>query len=461
MTDYTFLAARFPATIDHLIGGLAQLETMLDPTVQPSAKRGQAAGLLQALGGDLHMIQGYIQHLTRTKDQIQALVHISALINSSLEVDKVLEEVADAVNRLTLANRTYLMLRQQDSHELTIRAARDSEGVNLSRKEVVYSRSVVDDVLRKGNTILVPDAQAAADLKDRDSVIRGELHSILCIPLTLRGEVIGVLYADNHHQTDIFDESLIPMLTVFGNQAAIAIENATLFQQVSAERDHAVQLMTDLQQSRERIVTAREEERRQLGRNLHDDLGPALDSVILRIGNAKDLLLENPDQVDDVLTTLQTQTQDISKHVRALAHDLRPPALGQLGLIRALREYAAGLNRAQRVKVIFDAPENLPGLSAAVDIAAYRIVLEALTNVIRHANARHCWIKVEVTAIMLHLEVRDDGQGFSATSHPGVGLTSMRERATELGGNCRVESVAQGVRIVAEIPLRKVQDDNH
>jgi signal transduction histidine kinase len=159
------------------------------------------------------------------------------------------------------------------------------------------------------------------------------------------------------------------------------------------------------------------------------------------------------------LADLAKRTQDATGEIRRLVYELRPPTLDELGLVFALREAAAqysqqGLNG---VDITFDAPESLPPLPAAVDVAVYRIVQEALTNTLRHAGARTCLVRLglDETAGLLCLEVQDDGKGMPVEQRAGVGLNSMRERAEELGGTLMIETVPTGgARILVRLPYR-------
>jgi two-component system NarL family sensor kinase len=217
---------------------------------------------------------------------------------------------------------------------------------------------------------------------------------------------------------------------------------------------HAVRLNADLQLSRERLVAAREEERRRLRRDLHDGLGPALAGMALKLDAARNRA-GDPD-VDEILGELRSETRDAIADVRRVVYELRPPALDELGLVGALREQAARLSGEARgphtLSVTVDAPEAMPPLPAAVEVAAYRIATEALTNVVRHSAASHCVMRVTVNG-RLRIEVTDDGRGLGR-SKTGVGLASMRERAGELGGMCSVgTSPAGGTLVRADLPL--------
>ena len=217
-----------------------------------------------------------------------------------------------------------------------------------------------------------------------------------------------------------------------------------------------MQLTADLQLARQRLVTTREEERRRLRRDLHDGLGPQLASLSLKADTARNFVADDPAAVDRLLVEFKGQTQDAISDIRRLVHGLRPPALDQLGLAGALREQANSLSGDRGVQIIVAAPEVLPALPAAVEVAAYRIVTEALTNVVRHAEATRCTVWLCLDDGALHLAVDDDGAGLPADYRAGVGLSSMRERAEELGGACRIEARAPqagGTRVAAWLPV--------
>ena len=221
---------------------------------------------------------------------------------------------------------------------------------------------------------------------------------------------------------------------------------------------HAVRLTAALQRSREQLVLAREEERRRLRNDLHDGLGPRLASLTLKIQTARLRLAHDP-LADTLLADLVAQTQASVADIRRVVYDLRPPSLDELGLLFALREAAAQYpaQGTAGVQVHLDLPAELAPLPAAVEVAAYRIAQEALTNVIKHAQARTCWLRltVDAQASTLYLAVQDDGRGIAPERRLGVGLRSMRERATELGGTLTVEPGDLGGTLVrARLPLR-------
>lgn len=217
---------------------------------------------------------------------------------------------------------------------------------------------------------------------------------------------------------------------------------------------NALRLTLDLQQSRAQIVSAREEERRRLRRDLHDGVGPSLAAMVLKL-NVLGATVVDPSSTE-LLTEVREETKAAIAEIRRLVDDLRPPALDEVGLLQALRQRAGSLSAHggdNPLIIEIHGPDDLPPLPAAAEVAAYRIVMEAITNVVRHARATRCVVTVGIEG-GLRLEVTDNGHGIRSRGGNGVGLASMRERAAELGGACSVGSHPGGGTIVkARIPL--------
>jgi two-component system, NarL family, sensor kinase len=216
---------------------------------------------------------------------------------------------------------------------------------------------------------------------------------------------------------------------------------------------------TELQRSREGLVSAREEERRRLRRDLHDGVGPQLAALMLELETASDLVSDNPG-ASALMAKLSRRAREIVSDVRHSVHALRPPALDELGLIGALREGAIQYGPAG-LRVSVENPDKLSQLPAAVEVACYRIAQEALANVVRHAGASTCSIRIHLDdeAHVLIVEVEDDGRGIREDDRAGVGMISMRERTEELGGRCTVRPLAGGGTLVrALLPFQTTKE---
>ncbi len=268
---------------------------------------------------------------------------------------------------------------------------------------------------------------------------RGEPETL---PLVYQREEIGRLVLSPRAPGESFSDADRSLLEDLARQAEVAV--------------HAVRLTTDLQHSRERLVATREEERRRLRRDLHDGLGAQLAGLNIQAGALRRLIPRDPDAADELVVELREELRSAIADIRRLVYDLRPPALDDLGLVEALRRLAERYgSEDDQLRVLVESPEDIPDLPAAVEVAAYRIVQEALTNVARHARAQTCVVRLGVNDDVT-LEIVDDGVGIPAELSAGVGLSSMHERASELGGSCVVEPAPKGgTQVLVRLPLAK------
>ncbi|HYN56417.1 MAG TPA: sensor histidine kinase [Motilibacterales bacterium] len=234
-----------------------------------------------------------------------------------------------------------------------------------------------------------------------------------------------------------------------GDARALALVAPLVIQLIRAE-----ELTERLQASRREAVETIADERRRLRRDLHDGLGPTLTGIAFATDAARNTLLDDPQAAAELLATVRADTADAITQIRTLVYGMRPPALDEIGLVPALRQQARALlgRNGAAMPVEFDLEGELPTLPAAVEVAAYRIVVEALTNVARHTSAGSAAVRLGVDDGALVLEVRDDAAP-GAVWTPGVGIASMRERALELGGTLSCGPTPGGGRVSAELPL--------
>lgn len=193
-----------------------------------------------------------------------------------------------------------------------------------------------------------------------------------------------------------------------------------------------------------------EEERRRLRHDLHDDLGPCLAATAMQLEAVAELLPAGSGKAGAMLDEAAAYLRGTVAEVRRIVDDLRPAALGDLGLVGAVRAHAARLDDGG-IEVTVDAPDDLGPLPAAAEVAAFRIVGEAMTNVARHARASRVLVTLARRAGALELCVQDDGVGVRPGAPTGVGLGSMHQRAAELGGTCEVTG-GRGTTVRAVLP---------
>ncbi|MFE8700829.1 GAF domain-containing sensor histidine kinase [Cytobacillus sp. FJAT-54145] len=278
-------------------------------------------------------------------------------------------------------------------------------------------------------TIVASDGEAVPDL-----------HSFT---LVFQQELVGQLLLGQRSGEDSFTTRDLRLLEDISRQVGVVAQT--------------VQLTQQLRRSRKEIVSAREEERRRLRRDLHDGMGSTLAALHLQAGQALERIKSDPDTAEILLEEVHAELRNTMGEVRRVVYDLRPPSLDELGLIASLRARAAQLSEGSQatLKILIEAPEYLPTLPAAVEVAVYRIVQEGLNNVVRHSQASVCRLRIFLEEELLHIEITDDGIGFQADYKEGVGLKSIRERAEELGGTFLVElPKVGGTRLVVKFPIR-------
>src|SRR6516164_713361 len=338
-----------------------------------------------------------------------------------------------------LVNR--VMYGERDDPYAALSRLADRLDATLTPDEVLPA--IVDSVTSALRSPYAAIEVSTGDGPPRVAAARGTLPAgavPLRVPVTASGVHVGELVVAPRRPTESFNDADRRLLAGLAHHAGAAV--------------HAADLTTQLQRSRERLVTAREEERRRIRRDLHDGLGPALAGIAMQLDAARRLMRSDPDTAGQLLRHLREQTQAAITDIRRLVYELRPAALDDLGLTGALAQHAAACSTAGGLQVSIDTGSALPAFPAAVEVAAYRIATEAVTNVTRHAGARTATVTLTVTEGMLHVEVTDDGRGVSAANRAGVGLTSMRERAEELGGSCTLRPRPGGGSIVsAQLPL--------
>jgi signal transduction histidine kinase len=275
------------------------------------------------------------------------------------------------------------------------------------------------------------------------------------LPLFFQTETVGQLIVSPRSPGESFNAEEMDLLRNISHQFGAAA--------------HSARLSSDLQRSRERLAVTLEEERRRLRRDLHDGLGASLAALHLEMGGLRRTIRGNPDMAENMVDEFRTKLREGINEIRRVVYQLRPPALDELGLVAALRAQAErfnervdldvnyahekSINKTLEIKV--EAPDTLPPLPAAVEVAAYRIVQEALTNAVQHSKARTCVVQLAL-ADELNLKISDDGIGIGEAQKTGIGLHSMRERAEELGGVFTITTNPQGGTMIwVRLPILK------
>ncbi len=316
-------------------------------------------------------------------------------------------------------------------------------------EEAAGTESALNSMVRTiADSLRLPFAALELRLGDgwRQAAAYGAVPAeVMAFPLTSQRETVGRLLVGTRARGEQLGPDDERLLADLARQAGPAT--------------HAVALRRALEASRAGLVTAREEERRRLRRDLHDGLGPTLAGLTLGLDTARGRSAGQP-ELQELLGRLKPETQRAVTDVRRIVYGLRPPTLDELGLAGSLREEVGRLQlETPALAVTLDAPgDGLADLPAAAEVACYRIVTEALTNVARHAHATRCWVRIQLDNVDpgLEVSVHDDGVGLPEGWRAGVGVASMRERVTELGGELVIEPcLPHGTRITARLPTQE------
>jgi PAS domain S-box-containing protein len=261
---------------------------------------------LYYLRADLDALSGRMMNDATELAQLRALAQTMNLINSSLDVDHVLTQAMDTVIALTGAERGYIMLPDDATGEMTFRIARDLNRESLAENKFTVSKTVVADVIATGRPVLMQDALADPTLSTQDSIIMHMPRSIVCVPLIYRDQMTGVVYADNRRVPNLFGEKELALLIAFANQAAIAIDNASLFERVRRallEITEIKELMDNVfasiasgvitTDSDNQIITYNQAAEQILGVRAHDAVGRPLPAVLPGLFEGFDVLVRS------------------------------------------------------------------------------------------------------------------------------------------------------------------------
>ena len=402
-------------------------------------------------------VKEHAEELQRQAEKLATLNAIATTVSQSLNLKEVLHSALDEVLELMQLRAGWVVLRDGQEGELRLMASRGlPETVALAHQQCAWDRSSCLHVLAIGRpeaSQLAPEPSCAVAkyFQGKGLVFRA------CVPLKSRERILGVmsLISDSSSKVQELTEDTLETLAAIGRQIGIAVENATLCEELRQKEALRRQLL-------ERVITVQEEERKRIARELHDQIGQALTSLIMTLK-----VLEEAGSLQQArahIGELRDVVVQILKGVRELALQLRPSVLDDLGLPAALRHYLRGYEDRFRVPVDLQIlgldRERLP---PEVETALYRIVQEALTNVARHAQAHSVSVLLEKRGASMKLIVEDDGRGFDVLQvmgsgpHEGnLGLYGMRERASLLGGTLTIESSpGAGTTVFVEIPLQR------
>ncbi len=405
--------------------------------------------MTEALARSRGEIEGFNRQLLRRNEELSALNAIALTVSHSLELGEILDGALDKVLEVMKLKAGWVFLEDSGEGRLVLAGYRGlSAAFAREEAEKELGNCICREVMDSGEARILDDILMCPRLS-REVLEREGLRCHASIPLKAKDRVLGIMNVACEEDR-CFDEDGVRLLTSIGHQIGIAIENARLYEEVQHKEALRRQLL-------DKLIRAQEEERRRVARELHDEVGQSLTALIMGLGSAEEMIPAGADHVKGHLEQIRTVTARTLQEIRRLMVDLRPALLDDLGLIPAIRSYAeAHLTRAgvePHIEVA-GVSRRLPSL---VETAFFRIVQEAITNIVKHAEAGRATIRVRFNGSSIVATIEDDGRGFDPTGprlgERALGMLGMEERVTLLGGVLRIDSQrGRGTRITLEIP---------
>lgn len=386
----------------------------------------------------------------RRAKQLEVLHELDRAIITNLLITDVYRTFA--LHSARLLAYDYMSISFQEGEQIYIAFIKSQNKAILSAgAKLPFNTSAAGWAIKRGQPLLRHNITTEARFAEDQHLIAGGIQSLLLIPLRIKGQFTGAWNLGSH-QIGAYHPDDLKIAQAMADQLAIAIQNAWLFEEVQTGREQ-------LQRLNRRIVSAQEEERQRLSRELHDEAGQALTALKIGLELIQGDLPPGSNGLADSVSEAINLTEMTMEQLRALARDLRPPALDTAGLNPTLQGLCREFARRTQLPIDYTGAE-LATLSDTINICLYRFLQEALTNVAKHAQAGQVWVKLTHEHHAVCLTVEDNGQGFNqqvrmAANHSkGIGLVGMQERLELLNGHLKLEShPGQGTCLKAIIPI--------
>lgn len=387
--------------------------------------------------------------------QLGLLYQVGQTMASTFDQSKLLNDTLQLTTSVIDAAASALLLIDEQSNELVFEVTHRAEEVVVPRKRISLDEGIAGWVATHGQPVIVNDVSRDSRFNQNADARTGSLtRSIAAVPLQIKGKTIGVLEVLNKFSADGFDEEDLRLMLTLATQAAIAIENARLYQSLREERD--------------RIIQAQEDVRKELSRKLHDGAVQLLAAVAMDVEHIGRLLKLKPEAVFAELDALRKLVHQATREARMVLFELRPVILESQGLVPALRSYVNQLRDSDEFAVHLDVSNFRQQLDPKVAGTIFSIVQEAINNVKKHAYARNVWINLAFDEDQLVVGIKDDGQGFDVKAverdydqQGSFGLLNMHERAELIDGFLVIESSQvepeRGTVVTLRVPLGKAE----
>ncbi len=433
---------------DKVIGSLSLI---LPPARSLSDLHTQLLARFTRAFGNMARVLSELRSTQRKLGYLGMIYQMGQTMSSTFELRKLLEGAMQVTSSVTDAEAASLMLVDKERHELVFASYHSDQAELLKEQRISMDTGVAGWVATHGQPLVVNDVKQDPRFNPQVDVCTGFVtRSIACVPLQTKGRTIGVLEALNKNSAAGFDEDDIQVMLTLAAQAAIAIENARLYQSLREERD--------------KIIEAQETVRRELARKLHDGAIQLLAAIDMNIEYVERLLQFNPEAVAAELQELHRMTRQATSEARQVLFELRPVILESQGLVSTLEAYIEKVQDNEPFAVHLQAEIKDHDVRPRAGSTIFSIVQEAISNIKKHAEAQNVWITLKAENKDLVVSIKDDGRGFDLAAvqqdyerRGSLGLLNMRERAQLLEGTLTIasgeETSGRGTIVTLRMPL--------
>lgn len=407
---------------------------------------GQVQAAFNKMAGRLEAAQAGLLERNRQLAYVNQLTESIAL---SQDVDEPLNEALNEIRDLLRLDLVCLYLLEEGGKTLKLRAWQGEFPAELAQlaDRVEAGRSTMGRALQNQAPVIVTGLDQALELPPDvvQQLEQAGVRSWVITPILLKGTALGLLNGLRRSSVS-FERSDITLLESAGNVIGMGLSNASLLKDLQRKE-------AELRRALQRSVELQEEERKRLSRELHDEVGQALTSILIRLRTLQDE--QDPETISHRLDGIRYLTSQTIDELGRMAMNLRPAALDNLGVLPALRGYLQQVGAETGRSIVLHAPEKLDRLPDGVELILYRVTQEGVTNAIRHSQAQNIEVQLIRGPHAIWLSIADDGKGFDPSMvYRGLGLIGIRERVELAQGAFRVESTpGSGTRLWVELPL--------
>lgn len=421
-----------------------------------SLKRGDEIGILAQTFDEMReKLRTYRVGTERSQKELRTLLEASRDLTSSLDMDRLSRTIL--IKTLDLGHQAdggMLFLHDSRGERLVLRFAIGSNGRQRDPGLQNLAEAVALQAFQTHKAILCTTQEEILSLTETTGQTGTYPQSLACVPLLVKGEPIGSLLIYNVSRSGAFSPSILHLMEALAHQGAMALENARFYEEEHRKEELRGHLL-------QKVISAQEEERKRIARELHDEAGQALTALSISLETAEHSLPADPEAAKKIIGEMKSLTFHTLEDIHRIMIDLRPTLLDDLGLVPALRWYTQNYLEKIGIKANFETSGLAKRLSPQIETVVFRVIQEAITNIAKHSEARTATIRLEAVDSTLKASIEDDGKGFdvhgtlnSEDEWQGLGLHGMSERVSLLGGSFTIDSQpGQGTRLWLEIPI--------